>query len=233
MTATSDALFRQSPPSGAALVIWLGDTTHADDSKNRTPQSGHNLQVSHDIYPAVRRGVTLGIAHTYKALETHQQVILKVLKGNHDLHAWIGLCIGLEQHFKDNPRVTVDVNPADYWFFRWGKTLLGFHHGHRLKPEQMAAAMASECREDWGETYYRHFLHGHLHHRRQLEIMSVVVECFRTLAPSDQFHSGKYGSGRALTSITYDKDAGEYSRSFVQLKPTFKRAVQVVTDRPR
>jgi len=223
----ADKLFLQSPPSGTALVAYLGDWTHQNDNKNITPTSGHYLQVSNPLYQTVRRGVKLAVAHTYKALERHGRVIIKVLRGNHDLESWIGLVVGLEEHFIDEPRVTVDISESDYWFFRWGTTLLGFHHGHRMKPDQMAGAMAMECREDWGETDYRLFLHGHLHHKRAIEVLGVSVECMRTLADVDQHHSGKFGSQKSLISITIHNEEGEESRSQVNMKPIKKKAARV------
>lgn len=87
--------------------------------------------------------------------------------------------------------------------------------------------MATECAEDWGETLYRLFLHGHLHHFRAKDVLGVMVQCMRTIAPPDAHHAGKYGSPRSLISITLDKDAGEIGRSSVSLKPIRRRAVQL------
>jgi len=98
-TEKADRLFLQSPPSGTALVAYLGDWTHQDDDKDMTPSSNNILQVSDDFYSTVRRGVKLAVAHTYKALERHSQVIVKVIKGNHDLTSWVALVVGLEEHF--------------------------------------------------------------------------------------------------------------------------------------
>lgn len=173
-----------------------------------------------------KAGVRIMVDYVYHALRKHRRVIVKVLKGNHDLNAWLALYMALCEHFRDNDRVTIDGGAADYWFFRWGKTLIGAHHGHRLKPEQMAGAMAMECREDWGETFYRLFLHGHLHHRRVIEVLGVLVECMRTLAEVDQHHSGKYGSGKSLVSISVHKDHGEDGRVIINLPPVSKRAAR-------
>lgn len=219
-------LLAQSPDSGTALILQLGDWTHADDDLAMTPTSKHILQVSDDILPVIERGIELMVDLIYQALEKHTKVIVKILPGNHDKNAWIGLYVALVQHFRDNNRVTIDRQQADYWFFRWGSTLIGAHHGHRLRPEEMAAAMANECRADWGETFYHLFLHGHLHHERVKEVMGVSVECFRTMADVDRHHSGKYGSGKSLISITLHEDDGPDGRSFVNLPPALRRAVQ-------
>lgn len=217
-------LFDRSPNSDTAIILQLGDWSHVDDDLALTPSSKNTLQVSDRLLDITRCGVRVMVDYVYHALQKHRRVIVKVLKGNHDLNAWIALYVALAEHFRDNDRVTIDHGSADYWFFRFGSTLIGAHHGHRLKPEQMAGAMAMECREDWGETLYRLFLHGHLHHRRVIEILGVSVECMRTIAEVDHHHSGKYGSGKSLTSITIHRTDGEDGRVQINLPPVRKRA---------
>jgi predicted phosphodiesterase len=226
-TEKSGQIIQKSPPGGTALVAYLGDWTHQDDDKNMTPRSGHILQVSSSLYRAAEAGLQLAILHTYRCLSHHNKVKIKVVRGNHDLHSWIGLVLALQEHFRNEPRVSVDTSEADYWFSRWGVTLIGLHHGHRMKPEEMAGSMATECAEDWGQTLYRLFLHGHLHHFRAKDVLGVHVECMRTLTPPDAHHAGKYGSPRSLISITLDKEEGEQSRASVNLKPIRRSATKL------
>lgn len=225
--AASEKLFAKSPRSKKALILHMGDFTHQNDDKNITPGSGHFLQVSDPIYPTVRAGVALVIRHVYRALEIHDEVTVKAIRGNHDTTSWISLVVGLQEHFRLEPRVTIDGGEADYFFTKWGQTLIGCHHGHRMKPEQMASAMISECRQDWGQVDHGLFLHGHLHHFRAIDVLGVRVECMRTLAPPDQHHSGKYSSPRSLISITIDKETGEEDRASVNLPPVKRRALEL------
>jgi hypothetical protein len=133
----------------------------------------------------------------------------------------------MKQRFKNEPRVIIDDGQADYWFYRFGKNLIGAHHGHRLSQSEMAGSMATECRQDWGETLYHWFLHGHLHHFIVKEIMGVRVECMRTIAEADGFHAGKYPSGKSLISVTLNKDGGEEGRAIINIPPVKKRASHV------
>lgn len=223
---TTSRLFDRSPNSDTALILQLGDWTHVDDDLALTPTSKNTLQVSDRLLDIARCGVGIMVDYIYHALRKHRQVIVKVLKGNHDLNAWLALYIGLCEHFRDNERVTIDGGAADYWFFRFGKNLIGAHHGHRLKPAEMAGAMAMECREDWGETLYRLFLHGHLHHLMVKEVLGVRVECMRTIAEEDAHHAGKYRAGKSLVSITLHRENGEDGRAQINLPPVSKRAVR-------
>lgn len=209
-----------------ALVINLGDAFHANDHKNMTPTSGHILDVAARFKPTARAAVSVFRECVDMALTKHDNVIVKHLPGNHDLTASIILETAAMTHYALNPRVTVDDDMKDYFFLRYGRNLTGWHHGHRLnKPEEMVMCMANECREDWGETDYHYFGTAHLHHSWLKEVGGCIVECYRTLAPADQFHSGKYGSGRSLSSITLDKEGGEHSRRHINLKPLKQRAL--------
>jgi predicted phosphodiesterase len=217
-------LFAKSPNSENALILQLGDWTHVDDDMQVTPTSKNTLQVDRPILQLSEIGADILVDYIYMALSKHKNVMVKILKGNHDINAWIALYLAVKHHFRNEPRVVVDADEADYWFFRFGVNLIGAHHGHRLKPEQMAASMAVECREDWGSTDFRFFFHGHLHHVRAVEVFGVLVECLRSLSASDRFHSGKYNSNKSLVSITLDKYSGEEDRQFQVLKPIKRRA---------
>ena len=219
-----DDLFLKTPNSGTGLILNLGDFTHADDSKAMTPSSNNLLQVSNRQDEVLERGVDLLIEMVFKALRKHKKVIVKILKGNHDLNSWKAVYIGLKMRFRDNKRVKIFGGNADYWFFRWGDFLLGAHHGHRLKPLEMAQAMASLCRRDFGETNHHLFLHGHFHHEMVKEIMGVRVECMRTLVSADPYHVAKYTSGKSIQSITVGKQGGEDGRGFINLPLSVERA---------
>jgi hypothetical protein len=209
-----------------ALVINLGDAFHANDHKNMTPTSGHILDVASRIRPTAKAAAGVFIECVDMALERHDNVIVKHLPGNHDITASIILDTAAHFHYLNEPRVSVNSDDQDYFFLRYGRNLTGWHHGHRLrKPEEMAMCMATECREDWGETDFHYFHHGHLHHQYVKEVGGVIVECHRTLSPPDAHHVGRYGAGRSMTSITLDKNGGEHSRRKVNLLPITRRAV--------
>ena len=220
-------LLHKTPQSGTALIPILGDFFHADDDKNMTPQSGNILEVDGPPVEVMPRGLDLILWLIQCVVSKHERVVIKVMRGNHDKNSWIAIWLALTMAYKDADRITVDQDPADYWFFRWGVNLLGFHHGHRIKPEEMAGAMVSECSSDYGECSFHHFYHGHLHHFRSIEHLRVIVECMRTLASKDTFHAGKYQSGRGLISDTWDRNTGLEDRSFVLMKPQIKFATTI------
>lgn len=222
-------LLQQAPNSEQCLFPVLGDWTHVDDDWQMTPTSKHTLQVSDPLQTIVEKSAAIMVQFIRLLLEKHKTVIVKIIKGNHDLSIYIAFLMAAHYAFEKDPRVIVDMDEADYWFFRFGRNLTGFHHGHRMKPEQMAQSMPTECRQEWAETDYHLFLHGHFHTEKVKEIMGVRVECMRTIANQDAHHAGKYNSGRSLISITQHKTDGEQSRGKINL-PRMSRPVRSFGD---
>jgi hypothetical protein len=220
-------LVSQSPPSGRAIILNLGDWQHTDDQKNMTPQSGNVLDVDSRYFKILTAGVKLMQDCIEMALAKHQEVLVVNIPGNHDPHASVALTVALGAFYSNNPRVTVDQNPNEIWFHRFGQTLMGAAHGHKIKPDRMGMAMATMCREDWGLTKYHWFLFGHIHHETVKEVGDVRCESFRTLAANDAYHhAAGYVAGKSLVSVTLHVEDGEIGRHKVNIAPNYKGATQ-------
>ncbi len=207
-------LVATTPPAETAIILNLGDFFHADNMENRTTRSGHVLDVDTRYARVLRFGVQMMIEVVELALQRHQTVTLRNLRGNHDDHSSVALTAAMGAFFHNNPRVVIDDSPATHWSYRFGKTLLGATHGDTLKkPEAMAMMLAAGCAEDWGKTCFRYFHYGHIHQAAMKEVGGVLTECHRTLAARDAWTAGQgYLSGRAMSSIVYHRNHGEQSR---------------------
>lgn len=208
-----DRLVGSAPSATTGLLLNLGDAFHADDGSNRTPASGHALDVDTRFAKVAQVGLRTMVHCIRRLLEKHEKVVVWNMVGNHDPHAalWLSLC--LDAFFNSDPRVEVDLSPSMYKFMRFGKVLIGAHHGHGAKPNDLPLLMASDRAEDWGNTNFRHWLCGHIHHWTAKEHPGVTVETFRTLAAKDAWHAGKgYRSGRDMNCIVYHQTYGEIQR---------------------
>lgn len=212
-TGAIDRLVAASPSSSTALILPLGDLMHADDSKNRTPQSGNILDVD-TRHQRVMRVALRAIKHCiYRALEKHKLVVVRIVRGNHDPHASFAIALALSEFFHNNDRVKVDLSPADFWYHRFGKVLVGVTHGDTVKANDLLGVMASDRPEDWGQTKFRYFYHGHVHNSGVKELPGLLIEWFRTLAPRDAWTSSAgYRAGRDMYAIVLHKDYGEIER---------------------
>jgi hypothetical protein len=217
---TAARLISQSPSSKVGIILNLGDWQHTDDQKNMTPRSGNILDVDSRYFKILTIGVQLMQDVVELGLQRHEHIILRNLPGNHDPHASVALTVALSAFFRNNPRVTVLAEPSEYFFHRFGQTLIGATHGHRMKADRMAMMMAVRCREDWGATKYHWFLFGHIHHETVKEVGDVRVESFQTLASNDAHHDASgYTAGRSLTSITLHREDGEIGRHRINIAP--------------
>ena len=211
--AAVDRLVASAPPAETAIFLPLGDLMHADDTKNRTPQSGNAL----DVDTRHRRVMAIALnamKHAiYRLLEKHKKVIARFVEGNHDPHAAFAIALALSEHFSNNERVTIDLSPSLFWYYRFGKVLIGATHGDKAKGRDLLGVMASDRAEDWGQTKFRYFYHGHLHERGEKEMPGVRIEWFRTLAPLDAWAAGEgYRTGRDMYCIVHHKQYGEIER---------------------
>jgi hypothetical protein len=213
-------LVTQSRPSRNAIVLNLGDWQHTDDAKNMTPRGGNILDVDSRYFKILTAGVQLMMDCIDLALTKHEHVLVRNLPGNHDPHASIALTVALGAFYSKNPRVTIDDDPSDFFFHRFGKTLMGATHGHKMRPDRMAMTLATRCRADWGATDYHWFLFGHIHHETLKEVGDVRCESFQTLAAKDAYSAGAgYNSGQSLQCVTLHRSEGEIGRHRVNLPP--------------
>lgn len=209
-----DRLVSRSPNSERGLLLNLGDFFHADDSSNSTPASKNPLDVDGRYHNIMQVGEDALVYCIRRLLEKHKTVDVWCMPGNHDPHMSLALSMILSAHFRDNKRVTIDKSPSLYKYMRFGKVLIGSHHGHGAKPADLPLLMANDRAQDWGMSEYRYWYCGHIHHKTMKESPGVIVETFRTLAPRDAWHAGKgYRAGRDMNLIVHHCEFGEILRA--------------------
>ena len=203
-----------APPAETALLINLGDALHTDDSSNQTKGHGHLLDVD-GRFPRIMQSAAMSLIRgVLRLLEKHQKVIVWNMRGNHDPDASMSLAMAMSFYFHNEPRVEVDMGSSLYKYLRYGSNLIGSHHGHGAKGGDLPLIMATDRKEDWGQTDHRVWHCGHIHHKTQKEFPGCVVETHRTLAGSDAWHAGKgYRSKKDMNSIIYHREFGEIQRT--------------------
>lgn len=211
-----DDLVQRSPASANAIVLGGGDLLHADNQENRTARSGNALDVDGRYQKVLMTACRLVVRTVDACLRKHQHVTVRILPGNHDEHSSVAVAYFLLAWYRDEPRVTVDVDASLFFWFRFGKVMLGATHGHATKAKDMPMVMAHRRAEDWGATKFRYVHTFHLHHdaKTMTEGGGCITEVHRTPTPQDAWHySSGFLSGRSLKSVTYHKEFGEISRS--------------------
>lgn len=207
-----DRLITSAPNAKTAILLNLGDMFHADNQKNTTA-SGHQLDVDGRWAKVQQVGLRAMLHCVQRLLEKHERVIFRINKGNHDGHSSYALALMVSCYFHNEPRVSVDLSPSVTWYYKFGRVLLGSTHGDTIKGADLLPVMATDRPQEWGETTFRYWYVGHVHHQDTKEYRGGVVEYFRTLAARDAWHAGQgYRAGRDMRLIVLHKELGEIER---------------------
>ena len=212
-----DKLVSVTPQTEEALLLILGDLTHADDESAQTARSKNHLDVSarhHKVMSVVFDAVIYSIR---RLLTHHKKVHVWLNRGNHDDQSAYSLSLMLAAWFRKDPRVIVNVEPGYIKYMRWFNNLIGSTHGHMVKGKNLTSVMACDRREDWGQTEHHFWYLGHIHHKTK-EDNGSIAESFNTLAPGDSWHHAMgYRAKRRLESIQLHKQFGEIERHAVDI----------------
>jgi len=216
--AAVDHLVGLAPPASQAIIMNLGDFFHADSKKNETTK-GTAVDVDNRWPKVLATGIRVMRRLIDRALEKHKHVTVINEIGNHDDHTSIMLSIALAQFYEREPRVTIDTSPEPFHWYRFGKVLIGVHHGDKTKNANLLGVMACDRAKDWGETLHRYWYIGHVHHDSLKEYPGVTVESFRTLAGRDAWHHGQgYRSGKDMKLDIIHREYGKINRYIIGIE---------------
>lgn len=208
-----DKLMLQCQKAKTCVILPLGDVFHANDQKNITPGHGHQLDVDGRYKKIMDVTIETFRLCAIRALERHENVIIRFVEGNHDTTAHYGLACAVAGYFHNNPRVTVDLSKSAFWYLKHGRVLIGSTHGDKAKPARLPGVMATDRPEWWGQTRFRYWYTGHVHSRNVTEFAGATCESFRTVAPNDAYASSNgYRSLQDMTCITHHANKGEVFR---------------------
>lgn len=208
--AAMQALVAGSPSSDTGVVNIQGDFLHWDGLAPVTPTHGHVLDADSRFGKVVDIAIRLIRQLVSLALQKHENVILVIAEGNHDIAASLWLRKLFGALYENEPRISVHDSELPYYAIEWGKVLLGFHHGHLKKNDQLPQLFAAQFREAWGRCPKVYIHTGHRHHKEDKEHAGARVIQHPTLAARDAYAArGGWISERAITAMTFHKLYGE------------------------
>jgi hypothetical protein len=212
-----EAMIASAPASALGIVNQLGDFLHFDGLAAITPTSGHMLDADGRFGKIVETAIRILRQVIDLALAKHDTVRVIMAEGNHDLASSVWLRKMFAALYEKEPRVTVDDSELPYYCIQFGATMLGFHHGHLRKTDQLPILFAAQFAGIWGATGKRYIHTGHRHHIEEREHAGVVVIQHPTLAARDAYAArGGWISERAASAITYHDEHGEVGRVTVR-----------------
>lgn len=216
LTGGFQMLIETSPNSETGIVNVLGDFLHFDSLQAVTPEHG-NILDGDGRYSKVISVAVRVLRHVIaSALRKHNKIKVVIMEGNHDQASSVWLRHLFSLLFENEPRVTVMSFELPYFAMRHGSTMIGFHHGHIRKPEQMPILFAAQFPELWGSTTKRYVHTGHKHQQHELEYPGVHIMQHSTFSARDAYAArGGWLSDRSITSVTYHTEHGEVARNTI------------------
>lgn len=216
LTGCFEHMVNASPAARVGIVAQLGDWLHSDGLEAVTPTSRHLLDQDGRFPKVVQAAIRILRRVVNYALARHEKVIVLMAEGNHDLASSVWLRAMFKALYEDEPRVEVIDSELPYYVYQHGSTMLGWHHGHLKKNDQLPILFASQFPKVWGDTSKRYAHTGHRHHVEEKEHSGMTVIQHSTLASRDAYAArGGWMSERQCTAITYHADFGQVCRNTV------------------
>lgn len=207
-----DTLAHASSHAGTGCLINLGDFFHANSLKGTTGNDTP-LDVDGRAGRIINRAGQLYKRVVTRMLESHDEVWIVNVRGNHDPDAALWLNEMLKMYYESEPRVKVFDNYNKFIHFTWGENLVVMHHGDRINTQRVYESVTRNLAKEWGETKHRFAWLGHIHHKQAQEMGGMLLEHWNVLPSQDAWHAGSgYGSSRSMSSVLLHKTLGEYSR---------------------
>lgn len=199
-----------APKAKRLVLCFGGDAMHYDGVTPVTPTSKHVLHSDGDFDDMVDATLDVAVGAIDIALTNYEEVHLIWATGNHDLSTSRMLRKMFARLYADEPRLHVLQSRLDFYALRFGKVMIGVHHGHGSKLTDLAGKFAAMFREMWGQAVYAYAHAGHYHHYHGKEGNGMIATQHPALPPSDDYALGKgLISRRGCLMVTYHDDFGE------------------------
>ena len=204
------------PPAGTCVLNIQGDFLHSDGLLPVTPAHKHVLDQDGRFSKIVSVAIRILRRLVNHALAKHPKVHLLIVEGNHDEASSIWLRQMFAALYEDEPRLSVNDSELPFYVYQHGEVMLAFHHGHKVKNEQLPMLFAAQFPKMWGNTAKRYCHTGHRHHLDEKEYSGMTVTQHPTLSARDAYAArGGWIAERAALGITYHATQGQCARTYV------------------
>jgi hypothetical protein len=186
-------LIRPHRPDKIFYIIGQ-DMYHMDNLAGHTTTGDHTLDVDGRITKVHKKAFEVSRNNIWKA-STIAPVEVIWIPGNHDFLASYMLAFALKEHFRNDPRITVDVGENPRKARLWGNLLVGWTHRIVGKHTVWSNELAQEFPKLWGESKFREWHHGDQHKKQDVKTMpvftsgGVICRQITALSPVDKWHT--------------------------------------------
>lgn len=211
-----EAVLSTAPAAKQCVLLLGGDLIHADDNKAQTPGHHHPLDVAARMHRVTDSAITIIKYVVSRALEHHDTVVVRVLRGNHDENSHRAIAFALREWCRENERVEIDMDPREVFMRQWGRVAVFGQHGDKMKPVDLALKLSDICAY-WSECRHRYAYTGHLHKLTAERIGGLNWERLEPFAPTDVY-GASWVNRRAIKIDTYHKMRGRIATAIDPLE---------------
>ena len=190
-----------------SILFPIGQDFFHIDNKDETTTKGTHVDTDGRWQKIYETGISC-LVWAIENLRKLAPVHVIYVPGNHDEMLSFFATLHIDAYFRDTPSVTVDTSPAPRKYHRYGQNLIGFSHGKEGK--RIDSLMQVEAAQDWGETKFREFHLGDLHHESVREDGGIIFRRISTITATDAWHAeqGYKGAVRKAQAFVWDKEHG-------------------------
>lgn len=190
------------------IIFPIGQDFYHVDTTTSTTTHGTVVHADLRWQKIYSVGVDL-LIWTVEQLRQIAPVECMYVPGNHDKATSYYATVTLERYYEKLKSVQVDVLPTPRKYIQYGKCLIGYSHG-KEEGKRIEHLMQTEVPEAWGETCWREWHLGHLHHETAKEIGGTTIRRLSTICATDIWHKEKgfLGATRKASAYVWDKSKG-------------------------
>lgn len=211
-TRSIELLLDRAEPYGPfdeIIFVTGNDFMHADNVFHTTTQGTGQPEMDswHQTFLLAEEL----LIETVAGLAERAKVEVIMVPGNHARQSEFALGRILQAYFHNDERVSVDAGPEPYKFHTYGFNLIGYDHGHSIKPLRLASLMANECPTEWAESINREWHCADQH--RESAVFSefgVQIKFLPSMAVQNEWHKikGFSWAHRCSLGFVYDFENG-------------------------
>ena len=191
------------------IAIPIGQDFFHFDTPKATTTAGTQMETDSRWQKMYKEGINL-LLWEMENLRQIAPVQCYYVTSNHDLMLSYCAALHIDAYFRDCEDVNVDCSPVPRKYIKWGKCLIGLAHGNE-EGKRIEKLMQAERPIEWGETEFREWHLGHLHHESVNEDGGVIIRYLPSLVARDSWHKtkGYIGALRRMQSFVWDKETGK------------------------
>lgn len=211
-----EAVLARAPRAKRGILLLGGDLFHADDNTAKTPGHKHPLDVAGRMFQATDTLIEVLKYTITRALEHHDEIVVRVLRGNHDENSHRVVAFALREWLRDQPNATIDMDPRDLFMHQWGRTGLFGQHGDRQSPVDFVLKVSDSC-PFYSATPHRYGYTGHKHKMEAQRIGGFNWERLEPFAPADVY-GASWVNRRGIKIDSYDSQRGRVNTALDPLE---------------